>query len=489
MAASANNQCPICAESYTVMVRKELLCPYCRNNICAKCVERYLLNTIDDPHCPHCRKAWGRNLLSDFCSASFLNKTYFKYRQDILLNRARSYLPEWQQHAEVEIAARKVDELANNTSQEIRKIEQTCRERIRVLMIRHVELTGEASRIRRGIMQEGSTIVTGESVTKKFVRRCTVDGCTGFVSTVWKCGICSTWICPDCYEPRGLNKDIPHTCNPDMLETAKLLRKDTKPCPSCGELIMKIDGCDQMWCTSCHTPFSWKHGTITTETSTVHNPHYFQWLQTRNGGELPRNPRDVPCGGLIHAHSLRTTVAKLNKGEAAKIYDIYRLCCHILEVERHRYEVHLQRNNMRAQGVQYLLKELTEQEWKIHIAKDEKNRQKSKEIRDILDAFIGVVITLFQRLHPDSIEYNSNINIVKKNVANIVIQLEIEFEELRSFTMEALTNTSRSYGCSVPVIDAKWELLHRKITKPRIAKVQCDAGDGGASSDNSNTTT
>jgi hypothetical protein len=42
---------------------------------------------------------------------------------------------------------------------------------------------------------------------------------------------------------KGADKDSPHTCNPDMIETAKLIRKDTKPCPACGEMIMKTEGC------------------------------------------------------------------------------------------------------------------------------------------------------------------------------------------------------------------------------------------------------
>ena len=63
---------------------------------------------------------------------------------------------------------------------------------------------------------------------------------------------------------KGAKRDCEHTCNPDLVETAKLLAKDTKSCPTCQTKIFKIDGCDQMWCTQCHTAFSWKTGAIQT---------------------------------------------------------------------------------------------------------------------------------------------------------------------------------------------------------------------------------
>ena len=75
-----------------------------------------------------------------------------------------------------------------------------------------------------------------------------------------------------------------------------------KPCPRCTALISKVSGCDQMFCTQCHTTYSWITGQVTK--GPVHNPyattrrcllrtptrsvrsHYFQWLfSLRNGPE------------------------------------------------------------------------------------------------------------------------------------------------------------------------------------------------------------
>lgn len=145
------------------------------------------------------------------------------------------------------------------------------------------------------------------------LRGCPGEGCRGFLNEAWSCGVCDLSVCRHCHV--GLEEDeaVPehhgagaaecaegkhwHVCNPDQLATAKMLARDTKPCPKCKALISKIDGCDQMWCTQCQTPFSWITGQV--EEGRVHNPHYYEWLR-RTRGAVPREPAapgDVVVGG------------------------------------------------------------------------------------------------------------------------------------------------------------------------------------------------
>ena len=141
---------------------------------------------------------------------------------------------------------------------------------------------------------DGSSKEEMEKKKKEFVRACPVNGCTGFLSSQWKCGVCETWTCKDCMEVIGKDKEAEHVCNPDVLASAQLLKKETKPCPSCSAAIYKISGCDQMWCTQCKVAFSWKTGLKVS--GTIHNPHYYQW-QRQNGGNV-QNPGAIACGGL-----------------------------------------------------------------------------------------------------------------------------------------------------------------------------------------------
>ncbi len=157
-------------------------------------------------------------------------------------------------------------------------------------------------------------------VRNQILRGCPADGCRGFLSVGGICGICDAKICLGCHEIVGKKGEAVeqvsemeyqiterahggaaaaepatrmHRCDPATVETAKLLQKETRPCPKCKALIYKTDGCDQMWCTMCQTPFSWTTGKV--EEGRVHNPHYYEWLR-RTQGSVPREapqPGDV----------------------------------------------------------------------------------------------------------------------------------------------------------------------------------------------------
>lgn len=117
---------------------------------------------------------------------------------------------------------------------------------------------------------------------------CPIVECPGTIIE-GACDVCKTRVCQTC---RMCASDE-HVCDPGVLETLKLLKKDTKPCPQCNVPIHKIDGCDQMFCVSCHIAFSWRTGRREFK---IHNPHYYQWLRER-GEDVPRNDNDNndPC--------------------------------------------------------------------------------------------------------------------------------------------------------------------------------------------------
>jgi hypothetical protein len=106
-------------------------------------------------------------------------------------------------------------------------------------------------------------------------------------------------------------------------------------------------------------------------------------------------------------------------------------------------------------GVQYLLKESSEENWKQTLAKREKERQKSNEIRDILDAFNGAAIDLFRRIDP-----NKTPKYDREEATKLIMELRVELEELRKFTFTAMSDVGKSFNCSVPWINDKWEVIH-----------------------------
>jgi hypothetical protein len=134
---------------------------------------------------------------------------------------------------------------------------------------------------------------------------CATKDCRGFVTELEPlCGICCETTCPECHCSKAkatadTDTDEAHVCDPNEVETVKALMKDTKPCPECHVPIFKIDGCDQMWCTKCHVAFSWVTGEVCK--GAIHNPHYFDWMRSVVGPNIPRQPGD---NGNANANAL-----------------------------------------------------------------------------------------------------------------------------------------------------------------------------------------
>jgi hypothetical protein len=261
---------------------------------------------------------------------------------------------------------------------------------------------------------------------RQFVRACPHADCKGFLSTAWKCGLCENWACPECHEVKGRDKDAPHTCDPNSVATAKMLEKDSRNCPKCAALIFKIEGCDQMWCTQCHTPFSWRRGVI--ETGRVHNPHYYDYMRAR--GTLAREPGDVPCGGLPGWQQIsRLTIA----GDIATIHRMYG---HIQHIVMNRYATNAIEDN-RDIRIKFMIGDFTDEVFKKKLQQREKSRQKKTDIRQVLEMYQTVTVDLMQAfLQHRTLETVSE-----------------EFRQLRTHVNSELRAISKRYtNCAVPMI-------------------------------------
>lgn len=478
--------CSICIEPYTAKVRRCITCPYCHESICSQCLEKYLLSSIEDPHCVHCRRGWNQSLLQTFCTKTFIIKTYADYRSTILLNRSKSFLPRYQERAERIRASKRYHEQNDEYDIQLQEATKAYREALeayeknRYLILTKIKKNNQiANEIYEGRRDlEGNLLTptagaaadTASAEHRKFVRRCPAEGCNGFLSSAWKCGLCSNWTCPDCFVVKGQVKDAEHTCRNEDKETAELIRKRTKPCPNCGELIEKIDGCDQMFCTSCHSPFSWIKGEVI-KTGIIHNPHYFEWLARNGGAPGGRDFRDIPCGGLpgfsgifnrlreclrsrdfvVSATGVATLAARNPKNVVLDtLTNAYRTCAHIIDVERNRWIAHTQpeENENTDFGVQFLLGNLKEAEWRTALKANERKRIKSKEIRDILDAFNNAAIDIWRRIAGEIADGAVNRDTVLEKMDEWMKLLK----ELRSFVNPPLWEISRIYNCHVPQI-------------------------------------
>lgn len=389
-------ECQICIEKYNKTSRACVLCPYCNFEACRTCCKKYILNeSVVKCMNNACDREWTREHVHSLFPNSFVVKELKILRQQILFDQERALLPATQPIVEAQIRKEKLDADVDILNKEIAILREQQQEIYNQYRIKERELGG--------ILQATT------NQHNAFVRGCPDNDCLGFLSSQWKCGVCEKWTCPTCQEVKGLCRDVEHVCNPDSVATANLLSRDTKPCPKCRSGIFKIDGCDQMWCTQCHTAFSWRSGRIE---NAVHNPHYFEWLR-RNGGEVPRNPQDILCGGerqvshhtageitsifrqIIHGDTSYFNLNIItNATQTREIIEhvknteryIVRVCekiIHIRLVELPEYRGNHEMNNQ-FMRVRYMRKKITEEEFKISLQRQYVSTQKKAEMLNIL---------------------------------------------------------------------------------------------------------
>jgi len=143
----------------------------------------------------------------------------------------------------------------------------------------------------------------------------------------------------------------------------------------------------------------------------IHNPHYFEFLRRQaNGGPIPRQPGDVPCGGggggahLPSAWALTRHLReqrKLNGDDPVMVsltMSLQRLT-HIAHMElpglRHRNHRIEDNADLR---LRYLVNELSEATWQQQLQRREKKRAKDVAVRDVYQMAIDTASDAFRGL-------------------------------------------------------------------------------------------
>jgi hypothetical protein len=362
----------------------------------------------------NCKKNWILDTLDTYITKSFRNKELKEHREKVLIDRERSLLP-----ATIPEVARfkKIKE----HEEQLRKYGEEQRELSRKI----VDVTNALFSLKYR---------KAPQITAHFSIHCPANKCKGFIeSTTWECGLCKASVCKKCHECKT---DEDHTCIEANVETAKLIKKDSKTCPGCSTLIFKISGCNQMWCTQCHTTFLWTTGAIVQ--GNIHNPHYYEWMRTHNRGGGPRTVGDVPCGGIISLYQLRSLLKNIPKTEF--IFEIHRVLLEINdELPRYRTDNVNDNQDLR---VQFLMDKITEDDFKSTLQKREKKTIRCREIYDVLQMYVFTSIDLFNNLLMD--------------LQTALSTFEEDTDTLRNFANIQFAKISKRYNCVVPLLTSSF---------------------------------
>lgn len=463
--------CPICCENYNNSTNKKITCLHgdCNFTACKSCVRTYLLSTTADPNCMNCKKEWNDKFVSSNLNKTFIEKEYKKHRKELLVEREISRLPETMNAAE---KAKKI------TVEEVK--DKNIKAKITELNRQLNKLKEESTSIRRTIykIRNGSD---NENTRRKFIMACPNNTCRGYLSTQYKCDLCELFTCPHCLEIIGYSQNDPHTCDPNNVASAEMIKKDTKPCPQCGVRIHKIQGCNQMWCTQCKIAFD--YATLKIDNGVVHNPHYYQHLQEVGQGVAPRNPQDILCGGLCSVHNLNSLIHnnltenvfsstynnKSHTDFINKILKVHRIISHFTY-----YELPRIRRAVREIGdtekyrVFYILgqkdgKPYTKENLMRDIYSNDKSRKKNNCILHLYELVSVVGIETFKKFMDDRHLPNNS-----KNYIRMVYIKLMELDNLRNYCNNEFAKISNTYNCRIAFITSDWNLNTKKYLLSEI---------------------
>jgi hypothetical protein len=464
MAEAEDTECPILTCKYNKTTHKKVTCCFCNASACRECYQTFLVGSIREPHCMMCSKEWSEAFVEDAFTKTWRLEVYRVYRRTVLMDRERVLLPEQQVYAEREVAARNKEEEAKASDDIVKGLREQ-----QALIEQQIKVSIQ---IQITLRQEAAALRTGEAIPepgkdrKQFVKKCPVEDCEGFLSSAWKCGICETWTCPECHEPRGKVRDAPgHVCNPDTVATVKLISTTTKPCPRCRTEIEKRSGCNQMWCTQCHCLWDFRTGEV--DVGRNHNPEYMEYLRQANDGAgvVPRALGDNPCGGLPDAHILSNIIKNCPKKQKDYVLNALRTATHIelvcmVDVQRHMAPTDPVAR-FRKIAVSKLVGDLPKDEWWAEaLEKADWEYSKNQRLMDIYQTVTLASADILQRLQSE-----------KPHPMDLQTYVD-QLEQMREIVNASLVKLHKAKAMAVGMILPDWQNFIPLSTAKKMQNIQ-----------------
>lgn len=441
-------ECSVCCEVFTKQRRKPIVCNACNHTACYNCYKRFLTSDgVTQPKCMNleCNTEWTIGFLKSHFTETFISGDLREHATTILLQQQIAMLAATQPAVERRIRVLGI-------RKEIADIDRQAND----LHIRKRILQQETHLLERGGHDADAEVVSAVSA---FQHKCCDADCLGFVSSAWKCGLCEKFSCTHCHEVKGSTMDEveAHVCDAGNVETVKLLKTDTKPCPGCGAYIHKTAGCDQMFCTLCKQLWSWNTGRIEER---GHNPHYLEWMRSRASGggaggaaAIVRDPADVQCGREIDwrfNNSMYAAFRELSRQFKAQNVDFTELdqmryivsswSESIIHVRHHDIPAFRtgseSREPLESLRISYMMKQTTASHFRARIFQIHRNAAVNRQILDLMVAMQNAATDILYRIH----------DTVLSSMPNIIEQVREQLNEMDELRKYAETCVSEIYS-------------------------------------------
>lgn len=181
-------------------------------------------------------------------------------------------------------------------------------------------------------------------------------------------------------------------------------------------------------CTSCHTAFSWKTGKIVT--GVIHNPHFYEWQRSQNGGVAPRPEGErYDCGGIPWIQTVEQIMT--HRGTFfPKWAECHRSVAHVSRVVARRYPRQVGIQDHTDLRISYLLKDINEKEWVDILRRRQKKVEKDQEIHNILEMYSVTLTDIFQRFVRDELEIYNQAHVLREYVNDHLQKISVRYNNL-----------------------------------------------------------
>jgi hypothetical protein len=383
------DECSICVDKFNGSYRKEVTCLYCGYSACQKCIERYLIEGTIIPRCMECKTEWNMEFLRASLSQSFMNKEFKEHQKNSILVQAEAEIGQYQDLAAHQTRIDNAHKVLRDASSHLKEAQRAVYDAKRAL---YDILYEEQSR-------------PAQVIRADFFLACPRTDCRGRVSSGYKCGLCEHFFCSQCHWDKGLEKDVEHECAQDDMDTVRMLKENTRNCPKCRMGIFKTEGCDQMWCVSCQTAFSWRSGNILN--GPIHNPEYYDFQRRqRAGGIIPRQPGDVICGGMPHVYLVRNRLGGVELSLSEEILHIHRNILHIENITMPSlHRKYNQRPELfQTHGISYLRGLIDRMSLRDRLYKATRQEEKYRRYYQILEMLTTNIQEIFRQFVAEAID-------------------------------------------------------------------------------------
>ena len=269
-----------------------------------------------------------------------------------------------------------------------------------------------------------------------YQRRCFSDICRGFLNENFECAVCCVRFCRSCH----CVKAGQHMCEVGQVESVRFIEATSRGCPTCSTLISKTEGCDQMYCVVCDTPFSWQSGEV--DSGFIHNPHHLRRMEAM--GHIPRAPVGDELPAWRDLANLIPREEDLIRGFYALVYDLLAKQMDLFTPVNNDYE-----------RAQMLIGRMTEEKFRSVIQIKEKRWLLRRQIAKTTDQLLRVGCQLFGQLADGEI---------------VLGTLREKIEEMRVAANTELLHVSRRWEhLCVPLYNAKFEVGRQRWRRAAVA--------------------